>query len=79
MQHIQVCTMHYTFGKPSTTHIDWQVLSWDDWYSSHEVVPAEMPQHYWTLTGRNPRHLVTIKMHRNQHNWHLTEGVDISW
>jgi len=46
MQHIQVCTMHYTFGKPSTTHIDWQVLSWDDWYSSHEVVPAEMPQHY---------------------------------
>jgi len=79
MGHIQICIMHYTFGKPSTTYINWQFLSWDGWHSCHEVMTTERPQHYWTLTGRNPRHLVTIKMHRNQHNWHLIESVDIAW
>ena len=28
-----------------------------------------------TLTGRNQSHLVTIKLHRNQHNW----GTDRAW
>lgn len=79
MQHIQICLQHYTFGKPSNTYINWQYLSWDGWHSCHEVKTTERPQYYRTLTGRNPRHLVTIKMHRNQHNWHLTDGVDIAW
>ena len=46
MQHTQICTMHYTYGTPSTTHIYWQFSAWDGWHSSHEVVTTERPQLY---------------------------------
>ena len=41
MQHTQICTMNYTYGTPSTTHIYWQFSVLDGWHSSHEVVTTE--------------------------------------
>jgi len=46
MQHTQICTMHYTYGTPSTTHIYWQFSAWDGWHSSHEVMTTERHQLY---------------------------------